>query len=649
MSKSFQALALLLLAFFSASAQSQMRIIDSVKSEIKNPKLHDTTRLNIIMGTMDNNVAPYGHEYHALNKMLGTLAEKKYQKGKKGEPNRSYTVYRAIYHNIEAIEYYQKFEFGKALEHVNKSIVFFQEGDEPGDVNGQKVLKASIYTDMKQYEKAIATLADAIKSMEKMGDAENIAYSQVALGNIYQKQRQNEKAVEYFGKAVSYYENQKDLAPEFVHLMGVAYTNKGTSEINLKRPDAALVSLEKALTIMKQLGSTDSMSMILGKIGNIKIHQGKLEEAEKFLNQAISISPNPATTAHSYLRLGELAQKKQDFKKADFYYSTAYQMGIEIHNADVRQEASGRLSIVNKELGNYKKALEMSEVYRAMIDSTKLLDTKNKLEQYEMKSAFEKKELNYKLESERKTAVKNNWLIGLGGVLLLLILGGFFYYRNNKQKQSIASLEKNQIKQKLLISQMNPHFIFNSVENIRSLIRGNQNDLAVDYLSKFSRLTRQILEYSNENYISLSEEKEMIENYLSIQQLLYENKFNFSVSVAEEIDQDTIFLPPMLTQPFIENAIKHGLRNKADGGKVSISFYLKSQKLMFEVTDNGSGFEDHAPVANHKSLAMTITKERLVNYTKNQDFVVTTDNIIGPDNHVTGAKVVFEIPYIYEN
>ena len=253
-----------------------------------------------------------------------------------------------------------------------------------------------------------------------------------------------------------------------------------------------------------------------------------------------------------------------------------------------------------------------------------------------------------KLDAEKKTAAKNNWLIGLSGLLLLLLLGLYFYYRNSKQKQAITILEKDQIKQKLLVTQMNPHFIFNSIDNIQGLIHDKKDNDAVNYLTKFSKLTRQILENSNENYISLDEEIEMTKNYLAIQQLLYNNKFSYNISVEDDVDQESIFLPPMLTQPFIENAIKHGLNNTSENGKINIHFYLKAEKLFFEVTDNGKGFDAEKKVTNHKSLAMTITKERLVSYTKNQDFIVHTDNIKDSSEKIIGAKVSFEIPYIYE-
>jgi LytS/YehU family sensor histidine kinase len=119
--------------------------------------------------------------------------------------------------------------------------------------------------------------------------------------------------------------------------------------------------------------------------------------------------------------------------------------------------------------------------------------------------------------------------------------------------------------------------------------------------------------------------------------------------VAPDIDVESVFLPPMLTQPFIENAIKHGLSSVSKNGQIDIRFFLDAGKLFFEVTDNGKGFDAEKNTSNHKSLAMTITKERLVGYTKNQDFVVQTDNLKDGDQKVVGAKVRFEIPYIYEN
>jgi len=228
-------------------------------------------------------------------------------------------------------------------------------------------------------------------------------------------------------------------------------------------------------------------------------------------------------------------------------------------------------------------------------------------------------------------------------------MSGWFLYRNAKQKQKLAAFEKSQLRQKLLLSQMNPHFVFNSIDNIKSLIYNKKDDQAVNYLTKFSKLMRQILEHSNENYIALDEEIALLENYLSIQQLLHNNKFEFAIDVALEMDTEAMYIPPMLTQPFIENAIKHGLRNKQTGGLIQIRFYQIEQQLYFEVTDNGPGFEPSQRVDNHKSLGVTMTRERLQHYTKNKNFSLQIENVLNSEQEVVGAKIVFEIPYIYEN
>lgn len=237
------------------------------------------------------------------------------------------------------------------------------------------------------------------------------------------------------------------------------------------------------------------------------------------------------------------------------------------------------------------------------------------------------------------------WIVGF---VVLVILLGFFLILVKVRK---VKMENKQLmtEQKLLRSQMNPHFIFNSIQNIRSLIIQKKEEEAINYLNRFSHLTRQILESSNENYTSLTDEIELIESYINLQKMLYSKSFEYNIFVDELIDTDSLFLPPMLTQPFIENAIKHGLNGTTKNGLVAIRFYMKVDKLFFEVTDNGRGFSTIKNASNHKSMAMTITRERLLHYTKRNYIVFNAKNILDDNKNIIGAKVTFEIPYIYEN
>ncbi|AZA92783.1 hypothetical protein EG343_20400 [Chryseobacterium nakagawai] len=114
-------------------------------------------------------------------------------------------------------------------------------------------------------------------------------------------------------------------------------------------------------------------------------------------------------------------------------------------------------------------------------------------------------------------------------------------------------------------------------------------------------------------------------------------------------DTESYFIPPMLTQPFIENAIKHGIRNKDEKGVIEIVFSFDQEKLIFKIADNGLGFNDEKKQSGHKSMAMKITKERLLNYTQNKDFEVISENKVDAEGNIKGAKIIFEIPYIHEN
>jgi sensor histidine kinase YesM len=141
----------------------------------------------------------------------------------------------------------------------------------------------------------------------------------------------------------------------------------------------------------------------------------------------------------------------------------------------------------------------------------------------------------------------------------------------------------------------------------------------------------------------------MLDNYMTIQKLLYNNNFSHKVTVDESIDPDTVLLPPMLTQPFIENAIKHGLKEKSEGGLVNIRFYMKDGQLFFEVTDNGAGLAVKDNEQGQRSLSTQITKERLESIASKKNIIIHTLNITGANNAIQGVKTFFEIPYVYNN
>jgi len=636
--------------FIFSNAYSQDKTIDSIKIVLQNPKVHDTTKLSMLGMTMDTNYTENDPTYYYLNDLIGNIARKNLKKDNSPELQSEYTLWLSTYYNALAIQYMHKRD-PKALVYIDKSIVLAKSVKDFGTMYYRIIVKGTFYSKFNENHKGIACIFTALKYFEK-NKKENlgeIAYAMISLASIYADQDEHQKSIAVYKKVLGYYDeetgmplNQKNYFKSYV------YTNLSSSYASLKNYPEVIKCATEALNYARKTGDKTVESIVLTRIGLAKMEQFKFDESENLLKQSLAASTDEMAISNVYTALGKLHYKKKELDKADFYTAKGLALSKKNNFLDLQEQGSALLFNISKDRKNFEKALEMHEFHDLLTDSTKIEASKNAMAQQQLQYDFEKKELTLKLDAEKKNAAKNNWLIALSSLLLLILLGGYFYYRNNRQKQAINVLEKKQMKQKLLVTQMNPHFIFNSIENIRSLIYANQNNDAVNYLGKFSKLTRQILENSNENYISLAEEIEMTENYLSIQQLLYNNKFNFNINVEDSIETDSIFLPPMLTQPFIENAIKHGLSDTTQNGLVDIRFYLKENRLFFEVSDNGKGFDDHKN-ANHKSLAMTITKERLVTYTKNQDFVVETANIIGENENIIGAKVLFEIPYIYEN
>lgn len=197
--------------------------------------------------------------------------------------------------------------------------------------------------------------------------------------------------------------------------------------------------------------------------------------------------------------------------------------------------------------------------------------------------------------------------------LLCLIIYNFF---RKKDKKKIIALE-----QRLLLSQMNPHFVFNSLTAIQSYIFRNEPYLAGKYLANFSKLVRLILENSRLDLIPISKEVETLTHYLELQSLRFEGKFEYSIYIDPDIDTEHHTIPPMLAQPFIENAIEHGIIHLSEKGIIKISFILSSTSILLEVEDNGVGIEKSALINQEKrkefiSLATRITNERLANLKK---------------------------------
>ena len=211
------------------------------------------------------------------------------------------------------------------------------------------------------------------------------------------------------------------------------------------------------------------------------------------------------------------------------------------------------------------------------------------------------------------------FMFGMGGFVLMIVLMALLFIRQNKIRTEHKTVI---LEQKLLRLQMNPHFIFNALSNILNLINRNNNPVASKYLTRFSKLLRNTLEGSRHDSIKLDAEINGLENYLELQKMRFGDKFDFQIDVDDAIDIENTTIPPLLVQPFIENAIEHGIKHKKTKGHVYLRFLAEENQVVCEVEDDGVGREkaweiEYSKRKDHQSLATTIIKERIQNLNKN--------------------------------
>lgn len=225
-------------------------------------------------------------------------------------------------------------------------------------------------------------------------------------------------------------------------------------------------------------------------------------------------------------------------------------------------------------------------------------------------------ELNERNKLNETLITQQRWTLVL---FTLIFLGSLFFfyiiYRQQRLKEKNRLLKsENQrlnIEQKLLQSQLNPHFIFNAIANLQSLIASGSVDEPVSYLNSFSSLLRGVLEQNRKDFIELSEELNSLNNYIQLQQMRYVGVFDYQINVDENLSLEHTLIPPMLIQPFVENAIEHGFRHINYKGVLNISFNKENDMLIIKVDDNGSGIINDVNKQKKQSLAQIILKERL--------------------------------------
>ena len=222
----------------------------------------------------------------------------------------------------------------------------------------------------------------------------------------------------------------------------------------------------------------------------------------------------------------------------------------------------------------------------------------------------------------------------------------------SEKTKSELQHQASELEMQALRSQMNPHFIFNCLSSINRFILKNKTEEASDYLTKFSRLIRMVLNNSKCAFISLEDELETLRLYLEMERLRFKNSFDYSFSYKNAVDVGNIFIPPLLLQPFAENAIWHGLMHKQEKGFLNFDFRAEENFLMCIITDNGVGREQaeflkSKSAEKQKSMGLKITSERLslLNSNSNEQTFFTIEDLTDENGNAIGTSIHLKIFY----
>jgi ligand-binding sensor domain-containing protein/two-component sensor histidine kinase len=232
--------------------------------------------------------------------------------------------------------------------------------------------------------------------------------------------------------------------------------------------------------------------------------------------------------------------------------------------------------------------------------------------------------------------------------LLAFVLFRISAVQINRQRKYKRQIEK--LEQKALLAQMNPHFIFNSLNSIQSFLVYNENDLAEKYLQMLSQLIRMTLNNSRESEVTIQQEIDVLTKYMALEKMRFKDRFDFEILVSLTHNELQKFIPPMLIQPFVENAIIHGFKGLEMSGKLEVNFKeLITNRLVVEVTDNGTGYDSNEPErlhSEHKSYGMQITSERLSLFKEkyNTEFDFVIEHLADDAGNPKGTKVIVLIP-----
>lgn len=550
-----------------------------------------------------------------------------------------------------------------SLIYINEAIQYArrsaQKSFQAMAINNQ----AMIYHHFGQIELSVSKNLIALQLAQSVGNIFQQARYALSLGQSQLMIHNDKEASFYFNQAIQLAARLKD-----EHLSGLARIQLGIIAFHSKNYAKAIDQELQAIKTLTYFEDFDGLGTAFNTLGDIYRELREYQKAASNYNKALvyfESSGNKEKIATVYHSVGIVFEKQGKYANALNYLNRSAEIFSEFGFQALLFNTYRSISDVYQKTGNYKTALDYLSLYVNYADSARTLESSAKIaelnetyrtEQRERLISMQADSIQRQIQDKALTATKlevfqlknemKTYII-IGFSIVVLLAGIIIFYRWNQSniRQQQKEAEMNQT---LLRTQMNPHFIFNAMSVIQSYIYDNDTGNSTKFLVSFSRLMRLILENSSKEFIAMTTEIDILDKYLSIQKLRFEDRFEYTIEVEQRLIDEDAVIPPMITQPFIENAIEHGRLHLRADGFIHINFKGAGDMMHISIEDNGIGRKNaelNKKGSDHKSMAMKITKERIdiLNRKYRSDGSIIIEDYNKTEE--TGTVVLISIPY----
>lgn len=486
-----------------------------------------------------------------------------------------------------------------------------------------------IYLNKKDFTKATANFKKALQIAEENGIMSKVTDLNSELGDVLVAQGKIAKANQQF-------QNSIRLAEREDPVRSLKEKNKVADFFNDTQQFDKEINLRKQ-TLIETKKLNDSVLLVSDKLKKKSKPSTELEAPAKPVQNNFGdgwVSARKSISENNY-KIGRALVQKEDYQGAIPFLKESIESTESDDERDlvIKKDATRKLSEVYSNVGEYDKAFNAYKDYVALVDTLyirkeqeiqqskriakTIADNQNRIASLEKERALVDSKVNLAMKDQELSEARNKsqqYVIYtlIGGILIMLVFATLLFRSNKQQK-----LANNLLALKSMRSQMNPHFIFNALNSVNSFIAVNDERNANRYLSEFSVLMRSVLENSDEDFIPFTKEIELIQLYVKLEHNRFKEKFDYEIYIDESIDLEDFSIPPMLLQPYIENAIWHGLRYKEEYGKLDIKIKQRdNETLSVVIEDDGVGRKRSQELKTknqlkQKSKGMSTIKSRI--------------------------------------